>query len=116
MTPFIDMGWYRRRDGRRTLLTYWPASKAVTLDGPGGVQFLGFITTEDQARRVFEGWADEDGRPEAWVHARMLAAATDGLLACPDCAGTGRQVFPDPFQRGGLIEAVCPTCATVMNP
>lgn len=86
MITFIDLGWYRLSDGRRKLLTWW-SDGAVTLDGPGGVELLGFITTEEQARKVFNGWADEDGRPVAWVHARMLAAATDGVLAHPDGAG-----------------------------
>lgn len=114
MTPFVDLGWYRRPDGRRKLLTWW-SHGAVTLDGPGGVELLGFITTEEKARQVFEGWADEDNRPVAWVHARMLAAATAGDLACRDCYGSGRQVFPDPFNRGGFVEAACPTCAAALR-
>ena len=114
MTPLTDLGWFVRPDGRRALLTWW-SDGAVTLDGPGGVEFLGLIATEAAALEVFDGWADEDGRPVAWVHARMLAAATGGLLGCPDCGGAGRKWFNDPFQHGGLIEAVCPTCIEVTS-
>lgn len=77
MTSCLDFGWFVRPDGRRALLTYW-VDGAVTLDGPGGVEHLGFIATEERAREVFEGWEAEDDRPAAWVHARMLAAATEG--------------------------------------
>lgn len=112
MTAFRDLGWFQLPDGRRKLLTWW-SDGAVTLDGPGGVEILGFITTEETALRVFDGWSDEPDRPIAWVRARMAAAAAEGLLACSDCGGTGRTTFHDPFQRGGLIEAVCPTCVAV---
>lgn len=90
MTPFLDLGWYRRPNGQRSLLTYW-FDGAVTLDGPGGVQLLGFIATEEQARQVFGGWDDEPDRPTSWVHARMLAAATEGAVGCPDCDAGRRE-------------------------
>lgn len=86
MTSCLDFGWYRRHDGRQALLTWW-SDGAVTLDGAGGAELLGFITTEERARKVFDGWADVPDRPVAWVHARMLAAATDGDVACSDCGG-----------------------------
>jgi hypothetical protein len=118
-SSFVDMGWYVRPDGRRKLLTWW-ADGAVTLDGPGGVEVLGYLKDEERARQVFVGYDDEDReeRPIAWVHARMLAAATEdgvGCPGCPDCGGTGRRTFRDPFSRGALIEAVCPTCTRAVT-
>lgn len=106
---YRDLGWYVRADGRRKLLTWW-ADGAVTLDGPGGVEFLGNIATEELALQVFKGWEDDDTRPVSWVHARMLAAATG---ACADCGGSGRKIFRDPFTRRGLIDSACPTCIPV---
>lgn len=109
---FIDLGWYRRPDGRRSLLTWW-TDGAVTLDGGGDAQLLGYVATEERAGEIFKGWADEPERPVSWVHARMLAADADGLLSCPDCGGVGRSTFRDPFLPGRLIDAACPTCAAV---
>lgn len=79
MTTCVDFGWFTRPDGRRALLSWW-CDGAVTLDGPGGAEYLGLIATEDRARAVFEGWADELDRPIAWVHARMLAFNTGRMV------------------------------------
>lgn len=80
MTACLDFGWWYRPDGRRALLTWWE-NTAVTLDGPGGVELVGYIPDEDTARATFEGWADhcDDPCSVRWVRERMgRFALTDG--------------------------------------
>lgn len=58
MTTQLDMGWWRTTNGQRRLLTWWPDSGALTLDGPGGLDVLAIIHDETELHRRLEGWAD----------------------------------------------------------
>lgn len=90
MAACIDFGWWQRADGRREVLTWWQDG-VVTLDGPGGVELLGYIPSEQIARAAFEGWAEHCDYPcsAGWVRERVAEAARScahRTPACPDCA------------------------------
>ncbi len=71
----VDFGWWRLKDGRKALLSWWADSGALTLDGPAGAQVVAVVQDEHEIRRLLEGWEDHCGTPDAlgW-----LASALDG--------------------------------------
>lgn len=71
----VDFGWWALKDGRKALLSYWPDGGRLTLDGPNGCQVVAVVPTEEETRRLLNGWEDHCGQPDAlgW-----LATALDG--------------------------------------
>jgi hypothetical protein len=65
----LDFGYWRMKDGRRRLLTFWPDCGAVTLDGPGGLDILARCDDEDEIRRRLTDWAEHCDTPDglAWL-------------------------------------------------
>ena len=65
----LDFGWWRIRGGQRRLLTFWPDSGVITLDGPGGLDVLAIVHDEDDLRRRLAGWEDHCDLPDGlgWV-------------------------------------------------
>lgn len=108
MTVGLDMGWGWRRRGeeRPRLLTWWADNGAVTLDGPGGCEFLGTIAAEAAARRAFAEWADHCDAPGGvdWVRRRIASAS------CDACDGKG---WVTTRAVAGAVDEACPACSTV---
>jgi hypothetical protein len=44
------LGWFTLADGRRKLLTWWPDTGALVLDGPGGPEHMGVYDSETDVR------------------------------------------------------------------
>lgn len=49
----LDLGWYVMPNGQRKLSTFWPDSRWLVLDGPGGAEPLA-LCDEADARRFAE--------------------------------------------------------------
>lgn len=75
MSASVDFGWWKTKTGRQALLSWWPDTGGLTLDGPDGVQVVAVIHNETEVRRRLAGWEEHCGTPEAlgW-----LATALDG--------------------------------------
>ena len=43
----VDLGWYQMPNGQRKLLTWWPDSRWLILDGPGGAEPLALCDEAD---------------------------------------------------------------------
>lgn len=64
----LDLGWYQMPNGQRKLLTFWPDSRWLILDGPGGAEPLA-LCDEADARRFAETDSLDELRTaiQAWV-------------------------------------------------
>jgi len=73
VTAVLDFGWYRMPDGRRSLLSWYSDCGVVVLDGPAGLEVLGFVADETDVRRRLEGWEEVANQPAAlaWARARV---------------------------------------------
>jgi hypothetical protein len=90
MAAVLDLGWGwhspdRPRDG---LLSWWPDCGAVVVDGPDGLDVLGFIADEAEIRRRLQGWEEVANQPDALAWARARVAGQDERLgevarSCP---------------------------------
>lgn len=69
----VDFGMWTTRNGQKALLSWWPDSGALTLDGPGGNQLLAVLADEDEIRRRLEGWEHECDRRDclSWLASRL---------------------------------------------
>lgn len=47
MTLPIDLGWWTMPNGQRKLLDWWPDSRWLVLDGPGGAEPLALCDEVD---------------------------------------------------------------------
>jgi hypothetical protein len=66
----LDLGWYVMPNGQRKLLSWWPDSRWLILDGPGGAEPLALCdendarafaahATLDELRSAVAGWIPE---------------------------------------------------------
>lgn len=66
----VDLGWYQMPNGQRKLLSWWPDSRWLALDGPGGAEPLALCDeadartfaqaeTLDELRAAVATWAPE---------------------------------------------------------
>lgn len=84
MSAVIDFGfgWRLPRPGARDrLLSWWADCGAVVLDGPDGLELLGFIEDEEEVRRRLAGWEGVRTEPGAldWVRARVAGRVAEPL-------------------------------------
>lgn len=47
MTSVVDLGWWTLPNGQRKLLSWWPDSRWLVLDGPGGAEPLALCNEAD---------------------------------------------------------------------
>lgn len=70
MNAVVELGWYVMPNGQRKLLSWWPDSRWLVLDGPGGSEPLalcdeadarafGEHATLDELRAALAAWAPE---------------------------------------------------------
>lgn len=76
----VDFGWGWRGRGRRRdgLLSWWPNIGAVVVDGPDGLDVLGYVGDLDDLRRRLDGWEEVIYQPVALEWARARITAPDG--------------------------------------
>lgn len=69
----VDLGWWRRHNGRRSLLTWWSDTGALVLDGPGGLDVLAVIPDRTELERRLAGWAEHADTREGigWLAGRL---------------------------------------------
>ncbi|MCA1572384.1 MAG: hypothetical protein LC798_19190 [Chloroflexi bacterium] len=72
----VDRGWWTTPHGVRRLLSWWPDTGVLTLDGPGGVRVIATIPNRTQLDLILNGWADQCDQPDglAWLNERLLEA------------------------------------------
>jgi hypothetical protein len=80
VSPVVEFGWGWRGAGRARvgLLSWWPDCGAVVVDGPDGLDLLGFVgDNEAQVRRRLAGWEEMADQPNAlaWAWARVAGQA-----------------------------------------
>lgn len=70
MTTPLDLGWWRTRNGQRQLLTWYPATGALTL---GDHDVIAVIHDEDELRRRLADWPSHCDLPDGlgWVAAQL---------------------------------------------
>lgn len=70
MNAVLDLGWFTLPNGQRKLLSWWPDSRWLVLDGPGGAEPLALCdegdarafaahTTLDRLRAAVAAWTPE---------------------------------------------------------
>lgn len=84
MTAVIDYGWGWRipRPGARDrLLSWWPDCGALVLEGPDGLDVLGFFASVEEIRLRLEGWEEVHSSVGAleWVRARVAGRVAGEL-------------------------------------
>mgnify|MGYP000878683941 CR=1 FL=1 len=72
----VDRGWWTAPNGVRRLLSWWPDTGLLTLDGPGGVTVVATIASRSQLEAVLAGWEQQCEQPDAldWLNARLTIA------------------------------------------
>lgn len=64
----LDLGWYVMPNGQRKLLTFWPDSRWLVLDGPGGAEPLALCDETDACNFAQAETLDElRGAIASWV-------------------------------------------------
>ena len=96
----VDLGWYVTPNGQRKLLSWWPDSRWLILDGPGGAEPLALCEEADARQFAVE---------PALAELRAAIAAWVPEPATPHECDDGWIAVPDPI-LGDHIQARCPEC------